>query len=142
MLHVIALLSILPGCRGNAADATVIVPDSSSGRDSLEVVAPPGDPASPRSSNPVPDPVAASATAADSVAALDARFQQERTALNAESRAMQSGDRRSPGYAQRFDAWRRRALAADSIRALRDKLRARSRRSAPPATTGRAAAGG
>jgi hypothetical protein len=134
MLHVVVLFSVAASCRGNAADATVIVLDSSSGRDSLEVVALPVDPASLRSSTPRPDSITPPANAADSIAALDARFQQERTALNAEAVALQPGDRRSPGYSQRFEAWRRRAVAADSLRALRDRLRARLRRPATPVT--------
>ena len=114
----------------------MIVLDSSSGRDSLEVVALPIDPASLRSSKARPDAQPAGAAAADSVAALDARFQRERIAVNAEAVALQSGDRRSAEYSKRFDAWHRRAVAADSMRALRDKLRARSRLSAIPAAKG------
>jgi hypothetical protein len=129
MLHVVALLSIAASCRANAADATVIVLDTSAGRDSLEVVALPLDPASLRSPKAGLDSLAVPSTAADSIAALDTRFQQARTALNAEAGALQPGDRHSAEYSQRFDAWRRRAIAADSLRALRDKLRARSRRS-------------
>lgn len=76
------------------------------------------------------------ATALDSIAALDARFQQERAALNAEALALRSRDRHSPEYAKRFDAWHRRAVAADSIRALRDRMRAGRARSAAPAAKG------
>jgi hypothetical protein len=77
MLHVVVLLSTAAGCRGTPADATVIVLDSSAGRDSLEVVALPVDPASLRSSNPGQYSVAPPASEADSIAALDTRFQQE-----------------------------------------------------------------
>jgi hypothetical protein len=136
MLHVVVLLSTAAGCRGTPADATVIVLDSSAGRDSLEVVALPVDPASLRSSNPGQYSVAPPDSEADSIAALDARFQQERNALNAEATALHAGDRRSPEYSKRFDAWRRRALAADSVRARRDRLHARSRRSDVPAAKG------
>ena len=114
----------------------MIVLDSSSGRDSLEVVALPVDPAPLLSSKTASDSAADAATAADTIAALEARFQQERTALNAEAVALQTGDRHSAPYSRRFDAWRRRAIAADSLRALRDKLRARSQRPAPPAAKG------
>ena len=114
----------------------MIVLDSSSGRDSLEVVALPVDPASLRSPKAGPHPLAPATSTADSVAALDARFQQERIAVNAQAIALQSGDRRSAEYSKRFDAWHRRAVAADSMRALRDKLRARSRLSAIPAAKG------
>lgn len=66
----------------------------------------------------------------DSLAALDARWQRERAALNEESRSLDSLDRHSAEYARRFDAWRRRARAADSLRVARDRLRARG--GAPP----------
>ncbi|HEX2778293.1 MAG TPA: hypothetical protein VHM30_02270 [Gemmatimonadaceae bacterium] len=64
----------------------------------------------------------------DSAAALDTRYQSERAALNAESRALDSLDRRSADHARRFDAWRRRARAADSLRIARDRLRSRVER--------------
>ena len=62
---------------------------------------------------------------ADSAASLDARWQRERAALNDESRALDTLDRYSADYARRFDAWRSRARAADSLRVSRDRLRAR-----------------
>ena len=61
----------------------------------------------------------------DSIAALDARFQAARDSLNRESRALDTLDRRSADYARRFDAWRARARAADSLRTARDRLRLR-----------------
>lgn len=137
MLPVVVLLWIAASCRGNAADATVIVLDSSSARDSLEVVALPVDPASLHSPQERSDPPRSRATAADSLAAVDARFQQERAALDAEAVALRSGDRRSREYSRRFDAWHRRAVAADSMRALRDRLRARSLRVQLPAAEGK-----
>jgi hypothetical protein len=82
-----------------------------------------GDPAAAR-----PPADSAARALGDSAAALDARFQAERTALNAESRRLDSLDRRSADYARRFDAWRLRARAADSLRIARDRLRARNAR--------------
>lgn len=64
----------------------------------------------------------------DSTAALDARFQAVRAALNAEARDMSSLDRRTPAYARRFDAFRARELAADSLRTARDRQRSRETR--------------
>jgi uncharacterized lipoprotein NlpE involved in copper resistance len=128
MLHVVAMLAIVASCRARADDATMIVLDSSAGRDSLEVVALPIDPASLRSSPA--KPLSAASTAADSLTTLDARFQEQRTALNAEARALEVADRRSPEYSGRFDAWHRHAVTADSLRARRDKLRVRALHSA------------
>ncbi|HEX8848027.1 MAG TPA: hypothetical protein VF761_00675 [Gemmatimonadaceae bacterium] len=68
---------------------------------------------------------APSSPLADSVASLDGRWQRERDALNAESRALDTLDRYSADYARRFDAWRSRARAADSLRVARDRLRRR-----------------
>jgi hypothetical protein len=114
MLHVVALLSIAASCRDRGADATVVALDTSSARDSLEAVT------SPR------------AAVADSIAALDASFQEQRASLNAEARDLGSADRRSPEYRRRFEDWHRRAIAAESLRAGRDRLRARSLSSPRP----------
>lgn len=62
----------------------------------------------------------------DSAAAVDRHFQSEREALNRESLSLDSAERRSVDYARRFDAFRRRALAAESSRSIRDRLRARA----------------
>ena len=129
MLHVVAMLALMSGCRAKAAATTLVVLDSSAERDSLEVIALPIDPASLRPAPARPRSGAAVSTHADSVAALDARFQEERTALNAEARTLEVADRRSAEYSGRFDAWHRRAIAADSLRVRRDKLRARALRS-------------
>jgi len=69
---------------------------------------------------------------ADSVAAADARFQTARTGVNRDARALdaRSAQRRSPDYAKAYDELRRRTLAAESLRADRDALRARLRRAA------------
>ena len=67
---------------------------------------------------------------ADSVAAADARFQAARAAVNRDAAALdaRSGERHSAVYASAFDELRRRMLAAESLRADRDALRARLRR--------------
>jgi hypothetical protein len=130
MLHVVAILAIVASCRARADDASMIVLDSSAGRDSLEVIAIPIDPASLQSSRTKPLSGAAASTPADSLTTLDARFQEQRTALNAEARALEVADRHSPEYSGRFDAWHRHAVAADSLRARRDKLRVRALHSA------------
>ena len=110
LLRVVAVLAIVAGCRGESANTTAGALDTSSARDRLEVGARPSGPA---------------AALEDSAAALDASFQQERDALNAEARALDSLDRRSPEYGRRFTAWRLRAIAAESLRARRDRLRTR-----------------
>ena len=61
--------------------------------------------------------------ATDSAARLDVRFQREREAINRDVLAMRDADRRSPDYARRFDEIRRRTIAAESLRAARDRLR-------------------
>ena len=61
--------------------------------------------------------------ATDSASRLDARFQREREAINRDVIAMRGADRRSPDYARRFDEIRRRTIAAESLRAARDRLR-------------------
>lgn len=64
--------------------------------------------------------------ATDSASILDARFQREREAINRDVMAMRGADRRSPDYARRFDGIRRRTIAAESLRAARDRLRRRA----------------
>jgi hypothetical protein len=63
---------------------------------------------------------------ADSAAVLDGRFQVERDAINGEVRAMASGDRRSAAYARRYEAIQARTVAAESLRAVRDRVRRRA----------------
>ena len=61
----------------------------------------------------------------DSAATLDARFQSERDALNREARSLAGIDRRAGEYHAQYDAFRKREIAAESLRQARDRLRAR-----------------
>jgi hypothetical protein len=107
--------------------------DSNRPHDEQEVIALPIDPASFHS--PIGSPAGISPRQADSVARLaamrdsaamyDHRFQGERDTLNRESRALDRVDRRTTDYARRFDTFRRRALAAESLRITRDRFRDR-----------------
>lgn len=131
-----------------AATSCSPAPDGGTGRvvaaagsTSPAVVTLPADPATLGAS---PRPAAASSPAglaADSAARLDALFQERRTAVNRDARALDGSglDRRSADYAARYDELRRRTVAAESLRAARDAQRARAAklgaapRSAPPA---------
>jgi hypothetical protein len=76
----------------------------------------------------------APSTAAESAAALDRTYQTLRTTINAEAYALDTlpvAARRTAVYAQRFDTLRRMTLHADSMRAARDRERARARREVP-----------
>jgi hypothetical protein len=75
-------------------------------------------------------PARASA-AADSAAALDRAYQTVRTTINAEAYALDTlpiAARRTAAYAQRFDALRRLTLHADTLRAARNRERARAQK--------------
>jgi hypothetical protein len=72
---------------------------------------------------------------ADSAARLDSAFRRLRDSLNAESRALSALDRRSDGYARRYDAFTLAERRAAALRALRDTLRAAA---ASPRAEGRA----
>ncbi len=108
-----------------------VLHDSTAAQDASVVLALPVDPATLREPDRSARGGAANDTLArlralgDSVALLDAHFQAERGALNAEARSMHALDRRTPSYARRFDTFRTRAIAADSLRARRDRLRRR-----------------
>jgi hypothetical protein len=135
--------------RGRDASLTVVI-DSNRPHQEREVIALPTDPASLR--DPIGAAVGNSRRQSDSVARLEAmrdsaamydkRFQWERDTLNRESRALDRVDRRTADYAKRFDNFRRRALAAESLRVSRDRFRDRiaplaerlSRGAAPMAT--------
>jgi hypothetical protein len=74
-----------------------------------------------------------SASAAESAAALDRAYQAVRATINAEAYALDTlpvATRHTTAYAQRFDAMRRATLHADSLRAARDRERAKARRDA------------
>jgi hypothetical protein len=69
-------------------------------------------------------------SAAESAAALDRTYQALRATINTEAYALDTlpvAMRRSTAYAQRFDALRRLTLQADSLRAARDRERAKAR---------------
>jgi hypothetical protein len=108
--------------------APCVMPSAGCGRRDAPAVA--ADSASPPPGGqvgtlPAPDSTSPAARLRDSAAALDVRFQRARDSLNRDSRALDTLDRRSADYARRFDAWRARARTADSLRAARDRLRAR-----------------
>jgi hypothetical protein len=117
----VALLAIACGHMGDRAgthgdaDGRGTRIDSSSAHSAVEGVTP----------SPAPR-----APAADSAAALDRAYQAERAIINGEAHALDTlpvAMRRSAAYAQRFDALRRTALHADSLRAARDRERKRAK---------------
>jgi hypothetical protein len=128
----VSLLGASACSPGRDASLTVVI-DSNRPHEEREVIALPIDPASlhrpidsaagisPRQA----DSVARLAAMRDSAAMYDARFQSERDTLNRESRALDRVDRRAAEYARRFDTFRRRALAAESLRIARDRFRDR-----------------
>ena len=128
----VSLLGASACSPGRDASLTVVI-DSNRPHEEREVIALPIDPASLHSPIGSParisprqsDSVARLAAMRDSAAMYDARFQSERDALNRESRALDRVDRRTAEYAQRFDTFRRRALAAESLRFSRDRFRDR-----------------
>jgi hypothetical protein len=117
---------------GRDASLTVVI-DSNGTHEEREVIAVPVDPASLHSSigsaagiSPRhADSVARLAALRDSAVTYNERFQSERDTLNRESHALDRVDRRAAEYARRFDAFRRRALAAESLRIARDRFRDR-----------------
>ena len=127
------LLLVAPACSAGRDTSLTVVIDSNRPHEEREVIALPIDPASlhspigpaagisPRQS----DSVARLAAMRDSAAMYDERFQSERDTLNRESRALDRVDRRAAEYALRFDTFRRRALAAESLRIARDRFRDR-----------------
>jgi hypothetical protein len=69
---------------------------------------------------------------ADSAARLDALFQRERAALNREATVMDTMQRTTTVYAERYNAHRARVAAATRLRSMRDSVRAlASARSTP-----------
>jgi hypothetical protein len=122
---------------GRDASLTVVI-DSNRPHEEREVIALPIDPASLRSetssatgnSRRHSDSLSRLVALRDSAVLVDERYQSERDTLNRESRALDRVDRKSADYARRFDAFRRRALAAESLRVTRDRLRDRGARHA------------
>jgi hypothetical protein len=122
VLPVLALVAAACGER-RTGDLTV-EHDSTPAAAGVEVVAIPD--------GPVGDSMRRAAAIDDSARAIDARFQAEREAINRDAAAL-TGDRRSPEYARRWEALRRRTTAAESLRAERDRMRRRAERSRPAA---------
>ena len=124
----VALLAIACGhvgdrgaTRGDAGGQGTRI-DSSGARTVVEGVAAPSATLAPRPS------------AADSADRLDRAYQAERASINAEAFALDTlpiATRRSTAYARRFDALRRATLHADTLRAKRDRERAKARREGP-----------
>ena len=115
------------GSRSDAASIVIVVRDSTARDGSLEALALPVDPASLRLAPPSRAGDERQRLA-DSAAALDARFQSSRDALNDRARAMYGQDVRTREYASRWDAFRRDELTADALRRERDRVRMRLRR--------------
>jgi hypothetical protein len=110
-----SLVLLACGHRDPAADAELtIVLDSIAARGGVEVVALPVDPSS---------LTRAALMTPDSAERLDAAFQRRRDSLNRAALAFSGLDRRSSDYARRYDDFDHGALAAESLRAERDRLR-------------------
>ncbi|HVE80307.1 MAG TPA: hypothetical protein VNA89_15690, partial [Gemmatimonadaceae bacterium] len=107
--------------------------DSTGDGDRLEALALPADPTpllraagqSPRGDRAA-DQLRRWEAARDSAGEATERFARLRDSLVAEARALDGQDRRTPAYAARFDAYRRRAADATALRAQRDRLRRRA----------------
>lgn len=130
-----------------ARDASlVVVIDSNRAHEEREVIALPIDPASLQSatssaatfSRPHADSLSRLVALRDSAVLVDKRYQSERDTLNGESRALDQVDRKSAHYARTFDAFRRRSLAAESLRVTRDRLLDRGARYASRLSAGAA----
>jgi hypothetical protein len=132
------LAVVLTACGGEAGELVVIV-HSTRGTGALEALALPADPA-PLARRPR-GPAAGSGdarrweSARDSAADAGTRFARLRDSLVAEARALEALDRRTPVYAARFDAYRRRAQEAATVRAVRDRTRRRADALAPRGAT-------
>jgi hypothetical protein len=124
-----ALLAAV-GCTSDDGDLVVIA-SSESGR---SVIASPVDPRRVhaevvrrlRAAGPVGDSIARYYAIADSADSLGAVFQEQRTALNRDARAMATVDRRTPSYAREFDDYMTRVATATRTREARDRLRRRA----------------
>ena len=110
----------------------VIVLDSTTGADSVEVVAFPGDDrfatavGKSRSEADAGPEAERLRALADSTSVLSSRFQAIRDSLNREVEALGTVDRTTRAYAVRFSDIQRRTQAAESIRLRRDSVRARA----------------
>ncbi|HJU87754.1 MAG TPA: hypothetical protein VJ672_00080 [Gemmatimonadaceae bacterium] len=134
-----AALLCIGGCSGDAGDSSsatgeIIVLLSPARVDGGSIIASPTDPALADTASShdgaaaptVPsDSAALYRTLTDSASRLDAAFQRERTTLNREAVAMRSLQRTSADYHSRYQAFDRRAAAAESLRTARDRARVR-----------------
>lgn len=134
------VVSLVLACSSSSGEATLLV-DSTSLRESSEVVAVPVDPLSLRTrpataslpASPA-DTIATAAALQDSADRLDAVFQREREALNVEARLLEAlppASRRSPDYARRYASFASRLEPILRLRALRDSARSRAHRLHP-----------
>lgn len=130
----LSLLAAAPAC-ARRGTVTVLVDTTRTGA-SLEVFALPISPdrvivalpdgPSPAPGTPRADSIRRLLAIADSVDALDERFQSERTALNDEALRLADLERHSAEYARRYDAHRARLLDAERLRGTRDGLHDRA----------------
>lgn len=125
MLVVLPVLATLASaCGERRAGELTVEHDSTVATPAVEVVAIPD--------GPVGDSMRRANAIADSAKSVDERFQALRDSINREAAAL-GGDRRSAEYARRWDALRRRTVAAESLRAERDRIRRRADRARPAA---------
>ena len=123
-------LLVAPACSAGRDTSLTVVIDSNRPREEREVIALPIDPVSIQRATSSPsgisrrhsDSLSRLVALRDSAVLVDERYQSERDTLNRESRALDRLDRKSADHARRYDAFRRRALAADSLRVTRDRL--------------------
>lgn len=122
---------LLMACATERDASITVVLDSNPAHEMREVIAVPVDPSVLSRARATPtsrmrtDSAAALTALQDSVAGVDQRFQAERNALNRESRSFTGLDRRATEYHTRYDGFRKREIAAESLRTARDRLRAR-----------------
>ncbi len=115
-------------CGGASTGEIHVVIDSTQESAALEVVAVPFDPAvlhAAATNGAAADSMARVRALSDSLRAADRRFQDERSAINAEVVAMRARDRTTREYAATHAAVTERMAIAESLRAERDAMRAR-----------------
>ncbi|HET7585512.1 MAG TPA: hypothetical protein VFK13_11430 [Gemmatimonadaceae bacterium] len=135
----VAAVVIAAACSGRETGELRIVADTTMARRTVEVLAVPFDPTAilrHARSSVAGDSARFARAARDSVKTLrraiansahdaDKRFQRERDAINATTRALARRDRHAPSYAAAVSAVERRIAGAEALRARRDRLRAR-----------------
>ena len=122
VLPVLVTLPLASACGERRTGALTVEHDSTPAVAAVEVAAIPD--------GPVGDSMRRAATIADSARAVDIRFQALRDSINAAAAAL-TGDRRSREYARAWDALRIRTVAAESLRAERDRILRRAGRARP-----------